>query len=181
MTGAVAIVLTFRAQGEAIQSIGGANGMETVFAPGEQFVDVTLMTDIPDKFVVRRGKNAVQGDGQFDNPEIRAEMPAVFGQFGDQLLAQFFGQSLPLFQRQFFDVRRLIHHVQVSAHKPVIVVNRPKVSRPFPRKFSGPQNGLGKITHKTGASSFERTTSRQPVGRGYRRAAENQKGSEVTI
>ena len=54
---------------------------------------------------------------QFHDAEVRAEMPAVFGQHGDQLLPDFFGQFLKLRQRQFLDVRRFVHHVEVSAHK----------------------------------------------------------------
>ena len=84
---AVAIVLAFRPQGKAVQTIRRANGVKPVLAPGQQFMDVTLMAHVPDKLVVRRGKDAVQRDGQFDHAQIRAEVAAVLGQFGDQFVA----------------------------------------------------------------------------------------------
>ena len=43
-------------------------------------------------------------------------MAAVFGEHRDQFVADFLGQLLQLLQRQLLDVRRLVHHVEVSAH-----------------------------------------------------------------
>ena len=113
---AVAIVLAFGAQGETVQAAGGADGVKTVLAAGEQFVDVALMADVPDEFVVRRGEDVVEGDGQFDDAEVGAEVAAVFGQLGDQFVADFPGQLFQLIERQFFDVRGMIDHVQIAAH-----------------------------------------------------------------
>ena len=69
---AVAIVLAFRAQRKAVQAVRGADGVEPVFAAGQQLVDIDLMADVPDKFVLGRVENRVQRDGQFDHAEIRA-------------------------------------------------------------------------------------------------------------
>ena len=83
MTRAIAIVRTFRAQREAVQTIRLPDGAEAVLAIRENFVYVSLMAHVPDKFVLRRVENAMQRDGQLHHSEIRAEMPATFGQPGD--------------------------------------------------------------------------------------------------
>ena len=54
---------------------------------------------------------------EFHDAEVGAEMPAVGGQFGDQLLADFLRELEHLVEGQFLDVRRVIHHVEVSAHR----------------------------------------------------------------
>ena len=94
VTRAVAIVRTFRAQRKAVQAVRLPDGAEPVLAPGEHFVDVNLMAHVPDKLVLGRVENAVQRDGQLHHAEIRAEMPAVFGEPGDQFLPDFPGQFL---------------------------------------------------------------------------------------
>jgi hypothetical protein len=93
VSGPVAIVLAFRAQREAVEAVGGADGVKPVLAAGQQLVDIALVADIPDEFVVRGGKDGVQGDGQLDHAQVGSEVPAVFGQFGDQLVADFLGQD----------------------------------------------------------------------------------------
>ena len=74
------------------------------------------MAHVPDKFVRGRVEDAVQRDGQFDHAEVRAEMPAALGQPGDQFLPDFAGEFLQLRQREFFHVRRPVHHVEITAH-----------------------------------------------------------------
>src|SRR5262245_65812657 len=75
------------------------------------------MAHVPDKLVGRRVKDAVQRQRQLDHSEVWTEMPAIFGEHRDQLLADFAGKLRELLQRQFLDVRWTIHHVQVSARK----------------------------------------------------------------
>ena len=94
MTRAETIVLAFGAQRETVQAVRLADGAETVFAAGQNFVDINLMAHIPDKLVLRRGENLVQRDGQFDDAEVRAEMAAAFGEAVDQLGADFAGEFL---------------------------------------------------------------------------------------
>ena len=113
---AVAIVLAFGAQREAVQAVRLADGAEAVLAAGQKLVDVDLMAHVPDKFVLGRVENAVQRDGQLHHAEVRAEVAAVLGEAGDQFLPDFAGEFLQLRQRQFFDVLRAVHHVEVSAH-----------------------------------------------------------------
>jgi hypothetical protein len=95
---------------------GLADGAEAFFAAGQKLVDINLMAHVPDKFILRRGENLVQRDGQLDDAEVRAEVAAAFGEALDQLGADFAGELLQLRHRELFDVLRSVHHVQVSAH-----------------------------------------------------------------
>ncbi len=122
--GAVAIVLAFGAQSEAIQAVRRADGVKAIFASGEQFVDVNLMADIPDEFVLRRAENTMQRKGQLDHAEVRPKMAAVLRQHRDQLVADFFRQLMKLLQRQFLDVLWFTDHFQISAHSFVGAFNR---------------------------------------------------------
>ena len=79
VAGAVAIVLAFGAQGEAVQAVGGADGVEAVLAAGQQLVDIDLVAHVPDEFVLGRGEDLVQRDGQFDHAEVGPEMAAILG------------------------------------------------------------------------------------------------------
>src|SRR5439155_21235150 len=115
---AVTIMLAFGAQGEAIQAAGGADGVKAVLPAGEQLVDVALMTDIPDEFVLRRGEDGMQRDGQLHHAEIRTEVTAVPGKDRDELVAEFLRQLLQLVQLEFLDVFRAVHHVEISVHRP---------------------------------------------------------------
>ena len=56
----------------------------------------------------------MQGERQLHHAQVGPEMAAVDGQLGDQLVADFLRQLLQLIQREFLDVRRIIHHVQVA-------------------------------------------------------------------
>src|SRR2546422_6273118 len=44
-------------------------------------------------------------------------MSAIFGEHGDQLVPNLFGQLLQLVQCQFFDMNRTVHHFEISAHR----------------------------------------------------------------
>lgn len=110
------VVLALGAEGKAIQAVGLADGVKTVFAPGQEFVDIDLVAHVPDEFVFRGGEHVVQGEGEFHHAEIRAEMAARLGEAGDQLLPDFAGELFELGRREFLHVRRSVHHVQVSVH-----------------------------------------------------------------
>ena len=42
------------------------------------------MADVPHKFILRRGKDLVHGNGQFYDAKIRPQMPAGSSQCADQ-------------------------------------------------------------------------------------------------
>ena len=57
----------------AHRAAGLANLRKILAATGQEFVDVHLMAHVPDEFVFRRGKDAVQSNGEFDHAKIWAD------------------------------------------------------------------------------------------------------------
>ena len=93
MAGAVAIVLAFGAEEEAVQSAGLTDGVEAFAPPGEHFVHIALMADVEEEFVRGRIEGAVQGDGKFDHTEVGPEVSAGLGDRADEFLADFPGEA----------------------------------------------------------------------------------------
>ena len=101
---AEAVMFTFRAQSETVESIRRANRVKAVFSPGQKLVDINLVAHVPDELVVRGRKDFVQRDRQLDDAEVGSKMPPVGGQLRDQFVANFLGQFLQLGHGQFLDV-----------------------------------------------------------------------------
>src|SRR4029077_20288033 len=76
MPRAVAVVFTLGAQKETVKPAELAHRIKTIEPSGKHFVDVSLMTDVHNESVVRRVKNPVQGNRQFNHTEIWAQMPS---------------------------------------------------------------------------------------------------------
>src|SRR4051794_20201344 len=93
-------------------------------------MNITLVADIPYKLVLRGGKNVVQGKGEFHHAEVWSKMAAIFCQHGDELMADFRGQSLHLFHREFFDMGGIVHHIEVSIHSLVLILSDFESARP---------------------------------------------------
>ena len=51
-----------------------AQADETVLPAGDELVHIGLVTGVPDEGVVGRREDAVQGDGELHNSEVRAQM-----------------------------------------------------------------------------------------------------------
>src|SRR6266545_7669484 len=83
MTCAVAIVFALGAQKKAVEPAELAHRIKTIEPPGKQFVDVALMTDVHNEPVVRRVKDPVQSNRQFNDAEIWAQMPSGLGKDSD--------------------------------------------------------------------------------------------------
>ena len=86
MGGAEMVVTAFRTLGKAGQTVFLPEGADQVASFSEDFVRITLVSDIPDQNVVRRIEGIMQGDGQFDDtepgafdPPLRAEKIHRFG------------------------------------------------------------------------------------------------------
>ena len=88
MRGAEGVVIALRPLGEAGQAAALAQGADAVAAPGENFVRIALMADVPDQAVGRRVEDIVQRHRQFDDAEAGAEMPAGLGDRIDKVRAQ---------------------------------------------------------------------------------------------
>ena len=94
VAGAVAVMIAFRAQGEAIQPARLAHGSETAAPAGEQFVDVGLVADVKDKPVRRSVEDVVHGQRELYDAQVRPQVATRLRQHADQLLAYFLSQRL---------------------------------------------------------------------------------------
>ena len=103
--GAVAIVFAFGAQEKAVQSLVLPHRADAIEPAGKHFVDVTLMADVEDKFVLGRIEDAMQRNGQFDDAEIRPEMSAGLRKNLDERFAHFLRELRQVLFAQRFDVR----------------------------------------------------------------------------
>ena len=79
-----------------------AQQFEIVRPAGQHFVRIALMPDVKQQPVRAGGIGAkiidvMQGDGQLDHAEIGGQMPAVFADRGENLLAHFVGEQFQLF------------------------------------------------------------------------------------
>ena len=78
MTRAVAVVLALAAQEKAVQPLVLPDCRKAVESPGEKLVDIALVADIKNELVLGCIENSVQGDRQFDDAEVGAQMTAGF-------------------------------------------------------------------------------------------------------
>ena len=92
VAGAVAIVLAFGAQHEAVEAAGLADGLKPVAAAGENLVDVGLVADVEEDLVFGRVEDGMQGQRELDHAEIGAEMAAGFGESLDEEVANLLGK-----------------------------------------------------------------------------------------
>jgi hypothetical protein len=89
MSGSVTVMVTFRSEEETVQTLVLAHRPDTIEPPGKHFVDVTLVADVEDKLVPRRFEDAVKGNRQFDDAEVRPEVTPGLGKHLDELVAHF--------------------------------------------------------------------------------------------
>ena len=105
---AVAVVRAFGAEEEAVEALVLAHGAETVPAAGEHFMDVALVADVEDEFVFGGFEDPMEGDGEFDDAEVGAEVAAGAGEGGDEVLADAVGEEEELFFAELFNVLRTV-------------------------------------------------------------------------
>src|SRR5690606_17378133 len=86
------VVLAFAAARESGQAVLLAQAGHALATAGEDLVRVGLVADIPDQAIVRRIENVMQRDGQLDDAEPGAEVPAGLADAEQQFLAQFVGE-----------------------------------------------------------------------------------------
>ena len=97
VTGAVTIVLAFRPEEKAVQALVLPDGRKAFTPAGEKLMDVTLMADVEDEFVLRGVEYPVKRNGQLDDSQVRSQVAAGLGENADQFHAHFFGQARQLF------------------------------------------------------------------------------------
>ena len=81
------VVRRLRASREAADAIDLAQRPEPLQASGQELVRVRLMSGVPDDLVARRFEEPVQGDGQLDDTQRRAEVAAGRGDGPDDRVA----------------------------------------------------------------------------------------------
>ncbi len=92
MRRAEGVVLALAALGEAGEAAALAQGPDAVAPPGQHLVRIGLVADVPDQPVARRVEDVVQGDGELDDAQARAEVAAGHRDRVYGLVAQFFSQ-----------------------------------------------------------------------------------------
>ncbi len=76
MAGAEGIVFALRTLGESGQPAALAQGADAGAAPGENFVRIGLMSDVPDDPVIGCVEHPMQRHRKLDHTEASAEMAA---------------------------------------------------------------------------------------------------------
>ena len=76
MARAVAVMIAFRAQHEAVEAARLAHSTETSAAAGEQFVNIGLVAHIENKPVSRSIEDVMHSQRQFDDAEVRTQVAA---------------------------------------------------------------------------------------------------------
>jgi hypothetical protein len=104
VTSTVAVMLALAAEEEAVEAFILADGMNLVPATGQHFVDVSLVGDIKDKFVLGSVKHPMKGDGQLHDPEIGTEVSTREAERFNECGADLFNKRRQLFQRQGFEI-----------------------------------------------------------------------------
>jgi hypothetical protein len=61
--------IRFRSFWKSAQTFIDAIGMENIAATGQDFMSVCLVTDVPDKLIVRCIENIMESDSKLDNSE----------------------------------------------------------------------------------------------------------------
>ena len=85
------VVFALRPLGEPGQAAALPDRADAVAPSGQDLVRIGLVADIPDQPVMRRVEDVMQRDGQLDDAEPGAEMPAGDRNRVDQLGAQLVG------------------------------------------------------------------------------------------
>ena len=66
------VIFAFRPFGETAEATALTKRADAVPPPGQDFVRIALMPDVPDQLVARGVEDGVDGDGQFNHAQPRA-------------------------------------------------------------------------------------------------------------
>ena len=101
---AVAVVLAFGAQKEAVQAIVLTNGVNAVPAAREHLVDVALVRDIEHEAVLGRVEDPVHGKCQLDDAKIWPQMATGLAECFNERLTDFFRKLGKPLKRKGFKI-----------------------------------------------------------------------------
>ena len=88
MTSAEGIEGRFVHTGETAEAAIGADGGEAVSASSDDFMGISLVTDVPDKFVVGGVEDVVQGESEFYGAETGGKVAGMAGKGVYDVVAQ---------------------------------------------------------------------------------------------
>ena len=113
---AEAVVLALGAQHEAVQPARLANGLEAVQPPGENLVDVSLVAHVEEQLVFGGVEDRVQGQGQLDHAQVRAQVAAGLGERLNQEFANLLRQLRHLRKVQALQIGGRVDGFQQCSH-----------------------------------------------------------------
>jgi len=112
MAGAELVVLALAAPQEPRQPARLPQRGKPIVPTGEDFPWIALMTHVPDDLVARRFERGAERDGQLDDPQTRADVPARLRHDVNQTLADFVRERLQLLRCQRANVRRTVNRFE---------------------------------------------------------------------
>ena len=152
------VVLAFAAARESGDAILLPQGAHLLAPTGEDLVRIGLMTHVPDQAIIGGVEHIVQGNGQLDDAQTRAKVPASLANRVQQVLAQLIRQPLQLSLGQAAQaVRRtravkqrrygaltgdLVKGRRHQAHR-VLRVKEAKEAAVYPKHASQPKQWIG--------------------------------------
>jgi hypothetical protein len=117
-------------------------GVKRVLSSRDQFVGITLVSHIPDEFVLGEVEDIMKGNAEFHHTEIRSEVSSAPRNSLDDLLSDLATEPIEFFKIESFDVRRFLYVVQDFAHQSIIPLHNEPCNRfegigPFAERIQG--------------------------------------------
>ena len=106
------VIRAFRPLGEPRKAPAHAQRADAIAPPGQDLVRIALVPHVPDQLVARRVEDRVQGHGQLDHAQARAQMAAGHADGADGLGPQLVGKLAQLRVGQGLQIRRQANAVQ---------------------------------------------------------------------
>ncbi len=107
MSGSKGIMLTFFPRNESAQAFGLPDFVKALVVPaGQEFVNVSLVGNVPKKGILRCFEYKMKGYGQFDHSKVWAHVPSVFGGRFDDPISDLTAKLLDLCLIQLLQVGR---------------------------------------------------------------------------
>src|SRR6266436_8709331 len=91
MGSAERVIFALGAFGEARQAAALADRADTVAAPGQDFVRIALVADVPNQPVAGRIEDMMERNRQLHHAEAGAKMPTGLGYRVDEIMPQLIG------------------------------------------------------------------------------------------
>ena len=129
--------------------------LEPGLAAGDDLVDVRLVAGVPEDHVGRRVEHPVEGEGELDRTEVRAEVAGVVGHRGDDEVTDLAGEFVELRIGEIAEIGGLTDTLQIHA---VVTLSGGYVAQhdqrlPSSMLDNSPFDLTGKVALVTGGNS----------------------------